>query len=56
MYWRDHPPAHFHATYGGQVAEIEIETMEVIDGWLPPRARRLVTEWAGQHQDELNEN
>jgi hypothetical protein len=56
MYWRDHPPAHFHATYGGEVAEIEIETMEVIDGWLPPRARRLVTEWARKHRDELNEN
>jgi Domain of unknown function (DUF4160) len=22
MYWRDHPPAHFHAAYGGHVAEI----------------------------------
>jgi hypothetical protein len=30
--------------------------MEVIDGWLPPRARRLVTEWARQHRGELNEN
>jgi len=56
MYWRDHPPPHFHAAYGGQVAEIAIETLEVIDGWLPPRALRLVIEWASQHQDELMEN
>ena len=56
MYWRDHPPPHFHAAYGGQVAEIAIDTLEVIDGRLPPRALRLLTEWAGLHQDELREN
>jgi hypothetical protein len=56
MYWRDHPPAHFHASYSGNVAEIAIETLEVIDGSLPPRALRLVTEWAQAHQDELREN
>jgi hypothetical protein len=56
MYWQDHPPAHFHASYGGHVAEIAIATLELIDGWLPPRALRLTLEWAAQHQDELNEN
>jgi hypothetical protein len=56
MYWRDHPPPHFHATYAGQVAEIQIESLEVLDGWLPPRALRLVIEWAGLHQDELLDN
>jgi hypothetical protein len=28
MYWRDHPPAHFHAAYGGHVAKIAIDTLE----------------------------
>jgi hypothetical protein len=56
MYWRDHPPPHFHATYAGQVAEIQIESLELIDGWLPPRALRLVIEWAGLHQAELLDN
>jgi hypothetical protein len=56
MYWRDHPPPHFHATYAGQVAEIQIESLEVLDGWIPPRALRLVIEWAGLHQDELLDN
>ncbi|MDQ2759292.1 MAG: DUF4160 domain-containing protein [Actinomycetota bacterium] len=56
MYWRDHPPPHFHAAYSGHVAEIAIETVEVIDGWLPPRALRLIVEWAGEHRDELGEN
>ena len=56
MYFRDHPPPHFHTRYGGAEAEIEIETLEVIAGDLPTRAKRLVTEWAEQHQAELLEN
>lgn len=56
MYFRDHPPPHFHAKYGEHVAEIAIATLELIDGWLPPRALRLVLEWAREHQDELQAN
>lgn len=56
MYWRDHPPAHFHASYAGHVAEIEVDSLELLNGWLPPRALRLVKEWAGLHQDELRDN
>ncbi len=56
MYWRDHPPPHFHASYAGQVAKIEIESIEVLEGWLPPRAVRLVREWADLHQEELRGN
>lgn len=56
MYFRDHPPPHFHARYGDYVAEIAIDTLELIDGWLPPRALRLVLEWTGEHQAELRAN
>jgi len=56
MYWRDHPPGHSTPATAGNVAEVAIETLEVIDGWLPPRALRLVMEWAQGHQDELREN
>jgi hypothetical protein len=56
MYFRDHPPPHFHAAYAGHVAQIDIETLGIIDGWLPPRALRLVAEWGGEHRDELGEN
>jgi hypothetical protein len=56
MYWQDHAPPHFHATYAGHVAELEIATLQAIGGWLPPRALRLAVEWAGQHQGELREN
>lgn len=53
MYRPDHPPAHFHARYGDDVAQIGITSLEVLHGHLPARALRLVREWAGQHTSEL---
>ncbi len=47
---------HFHARYGGEEASIDIESLTVIAGELPPRARRLVAEWAMAHRIELREN
>ena len=51
---RGHP--HFHARYGEAEASIDIESLAVIAGALPPRARRLVAEWAPAHRAELREN
>jgi hypothetical protein len=56
MYYRDHPPSHFHAIYGEFDAEIDIGEAEVINGELPRRARRLVEEWAEAHRQELLAN
>jgi hypothetical protein len=42
MFFRDHPPPHFLAVYGGYEANVLIETGEVINGRLPPQAARLV--------------
>jgi hypothetical protein len=47
---------HFHARYGGDEASVDIESVVVIAGELPPRALRLVAEWAIAHQAELREN
>jgi hypothetical protein len=47
---------HFHAGYGGDEATIDIESLAIIAGGLPPRAQRLVTEWVRAHQAELREN
>jgi hypothetical protein len=47
---------HFHARYGEAEASIDIESLGVIVGDLPLRARRLVTEWATAHQAELRDN
>lgn len=53
MFFNDHNPPHFHARYGGKKIAIEIETLRILDGHLPPRALGLVIEWASQHRDEL---
>ena len=55
MYFGDHPPPHFHAIYGGHKAIIDIETLALIEGQLPPRARGLVIEWGTIHQKELRQ-
>lgn len=49
-----HP--HFHARYGATEASVAIESLAVIAGSLPPRARRLVIEWAAARKVELLEN
>ncbi len=35
---------------------IEISSLRVLEGYLPPRALGLVMEWASQHQEELVED
>ncbi|HZV48724.1 MAG TPA: DUF4160 domain-containing protein [Candidatus Dormibacteraeota bacterium] len=56
MYWLDHAPPHFHAQYEADWAELTIAGRRVIRGSLPPRALRLVREWAREHADALTEN
>lgn len=55
MYFQqaEHNPPHFHALYGEDMAAVFIETGEVLDGHLPPKALSLVREWAAIHRDEL---
>jgi hypothetical protein len=56
MYYRDHPPPHFHAEYGSYAAQIRINPVGLLQGDLPPRALSLVIEWAALHHRELAEN
>ena len=56
MYAQDHPPSHFHADYGGQMAQIDIQTADILEGSLPRRALRLVQDWTELHRQELLEN
>lgn len=55
MYWSDHNPPHFHAKYGDHKVEIDIQTLAILQGRLPPKATSLVLEWATLHQAELME-
>jgi hypothetical protein len=56
MYYDDHPPPHFHATYGDYHAQVAVATGELFNGDLPRRARAMVLEWTGLHRDELMED
>lgn len=53
MFHDDHNPPHFHAEYGGELAQVEIRTLAVFSGRLPPRVTGLVIEWASLHRQEL---
>ncbi len=56
MYWSDHLPMHFHASYGEYSAKISIDDAAIVDGELPPRITGLVVEWTMLHRNELKEN
>jgi hypothetical protein len=53
MYYNDHHPPHFHATYAEHEVQVAIDTLAVLRGELPRRAMALVLEWASIHRDEL---
>ncbi|MHB8466629.1 MAG: DUF4160 domain-containing protein [Acidimicrobiales bacterium] len=53
MYWSDHDPPHYHATYGDRQASVVIATGDLSAGSLPAQALRLVRRWHRLHQDEL---
>jgi len=53
LFFGDHPPPHFHAVYGESIGLFSIDTLEMIEGDLPNRAKKLVTEWANIHKNEL---
>jgi hypothetical protein len=56
MHFGDHEPAHFHVRYGENRALIEVESLRLLTGSLPPRALGLVVEWGALHRNELLEN
>jgi hypothetical protein len=53
IFYDDHNPPHFHASYGNDRAVIDIQTLGLFAGTLPPRAQSLVVEWASLHRAEL---
>ena len=56
MYFDDHAPPHFHVRYNDFRASIDISTLSVREGKIPPRVHGLVIEWAELHQNELITN
>lgn len=55
MFYREHGPPHFHASYGEY--DIVVSILDgVVTGAFPPRALRLVIEWYELHKGELLED
>ena len=46
MYFREHGVPHFHSIYGEFNGVFDVTSIEMIEGDLPPRAQRLVRDWA----------
>ncbi|MDH3206524.1 MAG: DUF4160 domain-containing protein [Gemmatimonadota bacterium] len=55
MNYRDHDPPHLHARHQGAEVVLELRSGTVI-GDFPPRALRLLLEWADLHAEELEVN
>ena len=55
MYFQqaEHNPPHIHALYGEDMAAIVIQTGEVLEGYLPPKALAMVREWAAINKNDL---
>ena len=55
MYFQqaEHNPPHIHAIYGEDMAAIDIQTGEVLEGHLPQKALSMVREWITIHKADL---
>lgn len=55
MYFQqaEHNPPHVHVLYGEYMGAIEIESLKMAEGDLPPKALAMAQEWVQLHQSEL---
>ena len=55
MFYNDHNPPHFHVNYGEYRIVISIDD-EIVNGYMPKRALKLVFEWMDINKEELLAN
>jgi len=55
MFFNEHNPPHFHANYGEFRITVNLQN-EVINGFMPKRALKLIFEWMELHKNEILEN
>ena len=55
MYFQqaEHNPPHIHALYGEDMAAVDIQTGEVLEGHMPQKALAMIREWAAIHKTDL---
>ncbi len=56
MFWREHNPPHFHASYQGAEAVYDIKKAKRIKGFMPNKIDKIVNKWAEEHRDKLLQN
>lgn len=52
MFFEDHNPPHFHIEYGEYKAVIDFQN-DIVNGYMPNRALKLIFEWMELHKEEL---
>jgi hypothetical protein len=55
LFHNDHAPPHFHAVSAEYELVVAIKTLEVMQGKMPNKKRKLVLIWAEVNQDVLLE-
>ena len=55
LYANEHPPAHFHAKIAEFQAVVDIDSVTIVAGRLPPVQARSVLAWAATRQDRLRQ-
>lgn len=53
MYRGDHNPPHFHVIHGDDAALIDLRTLDIIKGRIPPRVAVEAMAWAADNRDHL---
>jgi hypothetical protein len=53
FYPNEHPPAHFHAKIAEFQAVVNIDSLAIVAGRLPPAQARSVLAWAAPRQERL---
>jgi hypothetical protein len=53
IYPREHPPAHFHAVFAEFRAQIEVASLRVLRGSMPPAKLSTVISWAAPRRAAL---
>ena len=55
MYFQqsEHNPPHIHALYGDDIAAVEIQTGDILEGNLPPKELSMVRKWTELHKNDL---
>ena len=53
MYYNDHESPHVHARYNELEMRIDVTSLRVLSGGLPPRSRQHVMDWGELRRFEL---